>query len=111
MLFARSTAKILIYLLLLLNYGQALRAAELQTVTVTPVVTSQERTIDALIEAVHQATVSAQTSGRITKIHFDVDDYVSKGDVLLEFSAKSQRAAFNAATYPPGPAPKMTTFI
>jgi len=77
--------------------GQNLLAEELQTYTVASVVAPQERTIDGLIEAVHQATISAQTSGRITKIHFDVDDYVTKGDVLLEFSDKGQRAAFNAA--------------
>lgn len=84
-------------LLLLLLGSQSLTAKELQTITVTPVVAPQERTIDGLIEAVHQATVSAQTSGRITKMHFDVDDYVGKGDVLIEFSDKGQRAALNAA--------------
>ena len=72
-------------------------AQELQTVSASVVSGQQARTIDGLIEAVHQATISAQTSGRITKIHFDVDDFVSRGDVLLEFSGKGQRAAFNAA--------------
>lgn len=83
--------------LFLMCFWQVVQATELQTVTVTPVVAPQERTIDGLIEAVHQATISAQTSGRITKIHVDVDDYVNKGDVLIEFSGKGQRAAFNAA--------------
>lgn len=84
-------------LLVFLLASQSLLAEELQTVTATPEVVPQERTLDGMIEAVHQATVSAQTSGRITKIHFDVDDYVSKGDVLIEFRDKGQRAAFNAA--------------
>ena len=83
--------------LLLMWFGTVAQAAELQTVAVIPIVAPQERTIDGLIEAVHQATISAQTSGRITKIHVDVDDYVNKGDVLIEFSGKGQRAAFNAA--------------
>ncbi len=78
--------------------SHSLMAAELlQTAIATPVTASQERTIDGLIEAVHKATVSAQTSGRITKIHVDVDDYVAKGDLLVEFSGKGQRAAYNAA--------------
>lgn len=89
--------KYLVFLLLLAGSGTLLAQDPLPTVTANTIVVPRERTIDGLIEAVHQATVSAQTSGRITKIHFDVDDYVSKGDVLIEFSDKGQRAAFNAA--------------
>ena len=94
---ARSALIKCLFILLFLPGSQSLRAEELQTFTVTPVATARERTIDGLIEAVNQATISAQTSGRITKIHFDVDDYVKKGDLLIEFSDKGQRAAFNAA--------------
>ncbi len=87
----------LMAVLFFMSFGQNLSANELQTATAQSVVAAQERTINGIIEAVHQATVSAQTSGQITKIHFDVDDYVSKGDILIEFSGKGQRAAFNAA--------------
>ncbi len=85
------------FVLFFMSIGQNLLADELQTVMARSVVAPLERTINGIIEAVHQATVSAQTSGQITKIHFDVDDYVSKGDILIEFSGKGQRAAFNAA--------------
>ncbi len=47
---------------------------------------------DAIIEAVNRATIASETSGRIKAIYFDVDDVVSKGDVLLRFSDKEQRA-------------------
>ncbi len=57
----------------------------------------EERTLDAVIQAVNKATVSAQTSGRVTKIYFDVDDVVHKGDVLLRLRDYDQRARFNAA--------------
>lgn len=57
----------------------------------------RERYLDAMVESVHQATISAQTAGRINKIHFDVDDYVAKGTLLIEFRAREQQAAFNAA--------------
>ncbi len=57
----------------------------------------EERTLNAVIEAVNKATVSAQTSGRVTKIYFDVDDVVHKGDVLLRMRDRKQRARFNAA--------------
>lgn len=57
----------------------------------------KERTFDAVIEAVRQSTVSAQTSGRIVEIHFDVDDYVEQGEILLRFSSAEQRARLKEA--------------
>lgn len=52
---------------------------------------------DALLEAVQQATLSAQTSGRIVAVNFDVDDYVEKNSILVRFRDKEQKAALNAA--------------
>lgn len=57
----------------------------------------EERVLDAVVEAVHQATISAQISGRVIKINVDVDDKVNKGDILIQFRNKEQQAAFNAA--------------
>ena len=56
-----------------------------------------ERLLDAKVEAVQRATVSAQTSGRVIKINYDVDDYVEAGDVLLQFRDREQKARFNSA--------------
>ncbi len=56
-----------------------------------------EVVVDALIEAVFKSTVSSQTSGRITEVLVDVDDYVNKGDVIVRFRDKEQRAALKAA--------------
>jgi RND family efflux transporter MFP subunit len=47
---------------------------------------------DAVIEAVHQATLAAETTGRIKQILFDVDDLVEKGAILLRFTDKEQQA-------------------
>lgn len=52
---------------------------------------------DATIEAVRQATVSAQTGGRIEEILFDVDDYVTRGDVILRFRDREQQARLKTA--------------
>lgn len=52
---------------------------------------------DALIEAVHQATLTAETTGRIKQILFDVDDVVTQGDVLLRFTDKEQQAGLARA--------------
>ena len=57
----------------------------------------REQVFDAVLEAVHQATVSAQTSGRILEVNFDVDDYVSKDDIIVRIRDNEQRAALNAA--------------
>lgn len=48
--------------------------------------------LDATIEAVDQATLSAQTSGRVVKINFDTNDYVEQGNVLLEITSNEQGA-------------------
>ena len=57
----------------------------------------QERLFDGLVEAVHKATVSAQTSGRVSKIYFDVNDFAKKGDVLLRIRDKDQKASLKVA--------------
>jgi multidrug efflux pump subunit AcrA (membrane-fusion protein) len=38
---------------------------------------------EAVIEAVRQSTVSAQVTGRIVQVNYDVGDYVKKGDVIV----------------------------
>lgn len=61
----------------------------------------RERVWDGRIEAVNQATVSAQTSGRIAELPFDVNDFVDAGAVVMRFTDTEQRAALeqaNAAT-------------
>ena len=72
-------------------------AAEPVSQPVQQIQVPQLRVVDATIEAVHQATVSAQTGGRIIEILADVDDYVEKGAVILRMRDKEQRAAFDAA--------------
>lgn len=69
----------------------------LETVAVKELELPEVRIVDAMIEAVQQATVSAQTSGRITEITVDVDDYVTKGSVIMRLRDKTQRAAYKVA--------------
>lgn len=58
---------------------------------------ADERQFDAVVEAVNKATVSAETSGRIVDIMYDVDDYVVKGSVLVRFKGTEQRAEAGAS--------------
>lgn len=51
-----------------------------------------ERLLDGRIEAVNQGTVAAQTSGRVTEILYDVNDFVPAGAVIVRLRATEQRA-------------------
>jgi RND family efflux transporter MFP subunit len=57
-----------------------------------------ERTVDGTIEAVKQATVSAQTSGRVAEILYDVNDVVPAGAVIIRLRATQQRAGLQSAS-------------
>ena len=51
-----------------------------------------ERVWDGVVEAVNQGTVSAETSGRVTELPFDVDDHVPAGAVIVRFTAVEQQS-------------------
>ncbi len=53
--------------------------------------------LDATLEAINKATLSAQTSGRVSQIYFDTNDYVEQGSVLLEITNKEQGALLAVA--------------
>ncbi len=72
-------------------------ATDIQVVSAQYQDVKRERVLDALVEAVHKATMSAQTSGRVSEIYFDVNDYVKKGAVLLRMRDKDQQAKLNVA--------------
>ena len=57
----------------------------------------RERIWDGTVEAVNQATVSAQTSGRVAEIYYDIDDFVEAGAPIMRFTDTQQRAAFQQA--------------
>jgi len=72
-------------------------ARALETVPVKVGTTAIEMIFDGTVEAVHQATVSAQTAGRIQEINFDVDDYVEAGSVLISFTDVEQKTDLQRA--------------
>ena len=57
----------------------------------------RERVFDGTVEAVNRATMSAQTSGRIAEVYFDVDDYVEAGQAIVRFTNLEQQAALASA--------------
>lgn len=56
-----------------------------------------ERVYDGTVEAVHQATMSAQTAGRIAEVFYDVDDYVEPGQPIVRFTDVEQQSALRQA--------------
>lgn len=53
--------------------------------------------LDGMIEAVQQSTVSAQTSGTVVELPFDVDDSVVAGDLIARLDDSEQQSRLNQA--------------
>lgn len=58
---------------------------------------AKQTQVDGVIEAVNRSTVSAQTSGRITEVNFDIGDYVKANSVLVRISKVEQQPQLAAA--------------
>lgn len=56
-----------------------------------------EQVWDGVVEAVNQATITAQTNARVLELPHDVNDVVAKGDVLVRFTDVEQKSARSAA--------------
>ena len=63
-------------------------AGQIEFVAVQHREVAQIYSADGLVEAVRQSTVSAQISGRVKEISFDVGDRVSKGQILLRIDER-----------------------
>ena len=70
----------------------AVRDPGLATMVVAPSVEPRERRWDGVVQAVNQATLAAQTGGRIVALPFDVNDVVQAGDVVARFTDVEQRS-------------------
>ncbi len=77
--------------------GPSAMAAELETVVVARTDLQRIYRLDGVAEAINRSTVSAQTSGRVVEINFDVDDYVRQGDVIVRIDDANQQAAVRQA--------------
>jgi len=64
----------------------------LAELTVQPETAPRERIWDGVVEAVNQATLSAQTGGRVLELPYDVNDYVPAGAVVVRFTAVEQQS-------------------
>ncbi len=65
---------------------------DISTIIVENAKVAQEVRFDGLVEALNQATVSAQTGGRVVELPVDVGDFVKKGDLILRMTDVEQKA-------------------
>ena len=72
-------------------------AAELETAVVESVQVSRVYRLDGVIEAAQKTTVSAQISGQVEDILFDIDDYVEKGEVIVRLKDTQPTAKLKQA--------------
>lgn len=64
--------------------------SELATMAIAAETVRREQAWDGVVEAINQATMSAQTAGRILELPYDVNDYVEAGAVIVKFSNVEQ---------------------
>lgn len=82
---------------ILLALALPVGAADLPLAPAQVETVKREQRFDGVLEAVRQSTVSAETSGRIEALPYDVDDYVPKGEVIVRFRNAEQRARLESA--------------
>jgi RND family efflux transporter MFP subunit len=73
------------------------RAPGLATVEVGAETAPAEMLLDGVVEAVNQATLSAQTAGRVAEVPVDVNDPVQAGALLMRLRATEQVAGLGQA--------------
>jgi RND family efflux transporter MFP subunit len=95
---ARVAGLLLLPLLLSACAGEPEQAArqgagpDFEILTVERLPAARERSWDGVVEAVHQATLSAQTGGRVLELPYDVNDYVEAGEVVVRFTDVEQQS-------------------
>lgn len=75
----------------------ASHASGLATIEVGAEIAPAETQLDGVVEAVHQATLSAQTMGRVVEVLADVNDTVKKDALLCRLRATEQVAGLGQA--------------
>lgn len=88
---------LILFATLVLGLPSPALAGDLETVQIKRSPVPRVYRLDGLVEAVYRSTLSAQTSGQVEKIHFDVEDAVEQGQVILELDDTVQQAGVKQA--------------
>lgn len=81
----------------LFSGAKAEQAPTPDAIILSPETITETIRVDGTVEAINQATLTAQTSGRVKAVHYDVDDYVTAGSVVIELQNDEQRARLKQA--------------
>lgn len=76
----------------------SVHAQGLPTVVVQPHAVTLTFPAEAVVEAVSQATLAAQVSGRVTEMRVDAGQFVRKGDLLMRIDAREAAEAAAGAS-------------
>ena len=87
----------IVFVSVLTGMWQGIHAEELASMTVTSVPFKQYIYLNGTVEAVQQATLFAQTSGRVIKLNYDVDNFVKKGSTIARLRDTEQKARLKQA--------------
>lgn len=77
--------------------GRVTLPEDMSVVQVEPSSLPRETFFDGTLEAVNQATVSAQTSGRILELPYEVGDFVEQNALIVRITDTEQQARVTAA--------------
>jgi len=77
--------------------AEPVRVADLPTETVKLQKVDDVRLFDGVVEAINFSTISSQTSGKITQVNFDVDDFVEAGEVIVQLGDTEHKARLSQA--------------
>lgn len=86
-------ARLFVYACTLLAAQSACAVLPFAVAPVTYRVTASGYSTEAVVEAVKQSTLTAQVSGRVVAVNFDVGDTVKAGAVLVRLSAQELTSA------------------
>ena len=75
----------------------ALPALAAESISLKPVTVPVYFDLEATLEAVNESTISAQTSGAIKAVYYDVNDQVEQGALLIEIDDTQQQAQLQQA--------------
>lgn len=93
----RSVASFILFASLIISAPESLKAQELNSITVAKTIMPLQRLLEGSVEAISQATVSAQTSGVVDQVMVDVGDHVPAGSVILTLVGIDQKETLNQA--------------
>jgi RND family efflux transporter MFP subunit len=78
-------------------FALSVMAEDIDSVLVKKESVPLERWVEGKVQAIYQSTVSAETTGRVQEILYDVGDVVPAGAVLIKLVSTEQQQQYNQA--------------